>query len=121
LGEARVRTAAEPTRLRLTPENRRFKGGNEDLAYVLVEAMDKGGNLCPLAMNSVRFSVQGPASIAGVANGDHHFPAEYVTDTVDLFCGNSVVVLRSTDQKGRVLLEATTPGLEPARVWLRVQ
>jgi beta-galactosidase len=94
LGEARVVTAGEPEKLRLTPDRETLRAGGEDLAYLLVEAVDSRGNLCSLATDTVVFTIKGPASIAGVANGDHHFPADFVADSVDLFYGKAVMVLR---------------------------
>jgi len=51
---------------------------------VLVEALDQDGNLCPLAMNDVKFTLEGPEH-RGVANGDHHFPAEFDTTESNSF------------------------------------
>jgi beta-galactosidase len=115
IGEALVRTADEPAALRLTPDRSRLLAG-DDLCYVLVEAVDGDGNLCPRAMNEVKFSVTGPALIAGVGNGDHHFPAEFTTDHVALFYGKAIVILRGADDAGAIRLEAAGDGLRAARV-----
>ena len=121
-GETVVRTAGEPARLRLTPDRETIRPGAEDLSYVLVEALDAKGELSPLAMNEVQFTVTGPATIAGVANGDHHFPAEYVAQNVALFYGKAMVVLRSAEgEGGRVTLEARGTGLRPATALIRVR
>ncbi len=87
LGSAIMRTGGEPAKLSLTPDRTSLTADGDDLFYVLVEALDKDGNLCPLAMNDVRFSLDGPALTAGVGNGDHQFPGEFVADHVTLFYG----------------------------------
>jgi beta-galactosidase len=121
-GEVTVRTAGEPAKLRLTPDREVIRPGAEDLSYVLVEALDSKGELCPLAMNDVQFTLRGPASLAGVANGDHHFPAEYVADHVALFYGKAIVVVRSAEgEGGRIWLDARGSGLKPATVSLRAK
>jgi hypothetical protein len=60
---------SEPAALRLTPDRTSIRADGDDLSCLLVEAVDKDGNLCPLAMNDVRVAISGPAVIAGVGNG----------------------------------------------------
>jgi len=120
VGEAIARTAGEPARLRLTPDRTSLKSSGEDLCYVLVEAVDKDGNLCPLAMNQVSFNLTGPARIAGVGNGDHHFPAEFDADNVTLFYGKAMLIARTEEGRaGAIHVQATSPGLAPASVSMR--
>jgi beta-galactosidase len=120
LGEAVVRTAGAPAKIRLTPDRKTLRAGGDDLSYVLVEAVDEKGTLCPLAMNDVKFSVRGPATIAGVANGDHHYPAEYSADHVALFYGKAMLVLRTAEGRGGAIqVQGESTGLTPARVMLK--
>jgi beta-galactosidase len=120
IGEATVRTTGEPIGLRLTPDRRQVKADGDDLCCVLVEAVDKGGNLCPLAMNGVRFEVSGPANIAGVGNGDHHFPHEFDADNVPLFYGKAMLILRTHEgQGGEIRVKAASAGLREAKVSVR--
>lgn len=120
LGEATVRTAGEPARLRLTPDRTTLKADGDDLCYVLVEAVDAHGTLCPLAMNEVKFAVSGPATIAGVGNGDHHFPAEFQTDHVALFYGKAMLILRTVEGSGGAIrVQAASEGLPASHVEVR--
>ena len=120
LGSAVMRTAGEPAKLRLTPDRKSLKADGEDLSYVLVEAVDQDGNLCPLAMNDVKFKLEGPATIAGVGNGDHHFPAEFDADHVTLFYGKAMLIVRAAEGKGgSIRVTATSEGLRPAAASLR--
>lgn len=121
LGEATVRTAGQVVALRLTPDRDQLEADGDDLAFVLVEAIDANGTLDPLAMHEVKFTVSGPATIAGVGNGDHHFPAEFDTDRVALFYGKAIMILRTVeDDPGEVDVRATSEGLQPGRVSVRV-
>jgi beta-galactosidase len=122
LGSAVVRTAGEPAKLRLTPDRKLLKADGEDLSYLLVEAIDKDGNLCPLAMNDVAFRVEGPGSIAGVGNGDHHFPAEFNASHVTLFYGKAILIVRASEtQGGSIRVSATAEGLQQTEASLRSQ
>ena len=120
LGTAMMRTAGEPAKLRLTPDRASLKADGDDLSYVLVEAVDQNGNLCPLAMNEVKFSLKGPATIAGVGNGDHHFPAEFDADHVTLFYGKAMLIVRTAEgQGGAIQVAASSDGLREAKASLR--
>ncbi len=120
LGSTVMRTAGEPARLRLTPDRKSLKPDGDDLGYVLVEAMDQHDNLFPLAMNDVQFKLEGPATIAGVGNGDHHFPAEFQEDHVTLFYGKAILIVRASESKGGpIRVTATSEGLRKAEASLR--
>jgi beta-galactosidase len=120
LGSAVMRTAGEPAKLRLTPDRKSLNADGEDLSYLLVEAVDMDGNLCPLAMNDVKFKLEGAASIAGVGNGDHHFPAEFDADHVTLFYGKAMLIVRAAESKGgSIRVTATSEGLRKAEASLR--
>jgi beta-galactosidase len=120
LGEAVVSTAGPADSLRLTPDRTRLKADGDDLSYVLVEAVDADGNLCPLAMNEVQFNLSGPATIAGVGNGDHHFPAEFDTDHVSLFYGKAMLIVRTAEgESGDINVQATSRGLTEGESELR--
>lgn len=122
LGTAVVRTAGEPAALRLTADRASLAADGDDLSYVLVEAVDRYGNLCPLAMNDVRFQLSGPAEIAGVGNGDHHYPAEFVADHVTLFYGKAMLIVRATAGKGGgIRVTAASEGLNTAAAVLRAR
>ncbi len=115
LGTAVMRTAGAPARLRLTPDRTELVADGDDLSYMLVESIDESGNVCPLAMNDVQFTVDGPGTIAGVGNGDHHYPAEFDANHVSLFYGKAMLIVRTSDgTAGAISVQATSDGLERA-------
>jgi beta-galactosidase len=120
LGSAVVRTAGKPEKLRLTPDRKALSANGDDLSYLLVEAVDKDGNLCPLAMDDVKFKLDGRATIAGVGNGDHHFPAEFDADHVTLFYGKAILIVRASEcDGGTIRVTATSDSLGKAETSLR--
>lgn len=116
IGEAAMRTAGPVAGLHLTPDRARLDADGMDLCYVLVEARDAEGNLCPLADNPVGFTVEGPAEIAGVDNGDPHSLAPFQTSECRLFCGKAMLILRTVEgAAGHVTVLAESDGVAPCR------
>jgi beta-galactosidase len=119
IGTAVVKTAGEPVTVRMTPDRAVIRPDGDDLSYVLVEAVDANGNLCPLAMNDVQFSLSGPATIAGVGNGDHHFPCEFVASHVPLFYGKAMLIVKTKEGRGGFIeITATSNGLKETKISL---
>ena len=117
ISQAVMRTAGKPAKIRLTPDRRKLAATGEDLCYILVEALDADGTLCPLADNPVRFEVEGPAEIAGVGNGNPLSLEPFQSDSRKLFYGKAVLILRTIDRKaGTVRITAQSDGLAPADV-----
>jgi beta-galactosidase len=116
IGEASVKTAGEPHFLKLTPDRTQLKAGTNDLSYVLVEAFDKNGNPCPLADNLVQFEIKGPGVIEGVGNGDPQSLDPFVASERKLFYGKAMVIVKTTNQAGKISLEAKSKGLKKSGV-----
>ncbi len=122
IGEARMRTAGPPARLRLTPDRAILAATGEDLSYILVEALDEQGHLCPLADNLVRFSVRGPAEIAGVGNGNPMSFEPFQADYRRLFYGKAMLIIRTLEGRtGNIRIQAVSDGLQEAVAELKVQ
>jgi len=111
IGETTIRTAGEPSQIRLTPDRSNLHADGMDLSYVLVEALDKDGNLCPLANNKMELSITGPGSIAGVGNGNPQSFDSFQASYVNLFYGKAMIIVGSGFEKGNITLNATSTGL----------
>jgi beta-galactosidase len=121
IGEAVMRTASRPAALRLTPDRRDLAASGEDLSYVLVEALDDQGTLCPLADNLVRFHVEGPAEIAAVGNGNPLSLEPFQAEHRRLFYGKAMLILRTKEvQTGNVRVTAASDGLTAAETVVSV-
>ncbi|MFL6332583.1 MAG: glycoside hydrolase family 2 TIM barrel-domain containing protein [Pyrinomonadaceae bacterium] len=113
---AELRTAAEPARIKLTADRLRVKADGQDLSYVTVELVDARGVRHPKAENLVRFSVEGPGTIAGVGNANPVSTESYQQPQRKVWQGRALVVVKSGKQPGRITLRATAQGLPPATV-----
>jgi beta-galactosidase len=121
IGEQVMKTAGSPYKIKLTADRTTLSANGMDLSYVLVEAYDKNGNLCPLADNEVSFSLTGPAKIAGVGNGNPQSFDSFQANTVKLFYGKAMLIVGSGFDKGEVKLTASANGLTKETISLKVQ
>lgn len=118
IGEAFKRTAEKETALRLVSDRRILRADGDDLAYILVGAMDNQGTLCPLARNRVTFTVTGEGTIAGVGNGNPLSLEPFAAAERSLFYGKAMLILRTTETPGSIKVTAQAEGLQPASVTL---
>jgi beta-galactosidase len=109
--ESTLRTAGPTSQLRLTVDRSTLTADAQDLAYITVEAVDKDGQIQPTANNTVKFTLTGPATLAGVDNGDLSYEKLYHADQMRLFNGRALVVLRSTRIPGIIKLLAASKDL----------
>jgi beta-galactosidase len=117
VGEAVMRTAGKPASIRLTPDRTKLAASGDDLCYLVVEALDADGNLCPLADDTIHFEIDGPATLAGVGNGDPLSIEDYQANHRKLFYGKALLIVRADEgQGGEVKITAKGEGLEPAAV-----
>ncbi|MBN2130665.1 MAG: DUF4982 domain-containing protein [Sedimentisphaerales bacterium] len=122
IGDAVVRTSGEPAMLRLTPDRTTLAATGEDLCYVLVEALDEDGTLCPLADNLVHFEIKGPADVAGVGNGNPLSLEAFQARHRKLFHGKAMLILRATEGPGGTIqVQADSDGLTSAQATINSQ
>lgn len=131
--EETIRTAGKPhhielvadrTSLASTPMYEDGKGACDtpDLAFVTVRIVDKDGNLCPDAANSVSFKVSGSsARFNSCCNGDATSLETFTTPVMKAFHGELVAVIEATDIKGISTLSASSKGLKGSSVEITVK
>ena len=111
-----LETAGDAVRLKLTADRTLLDADGQDLAFVTVEAVDAKGRLQVNSNSLVHVAVSGAGTIAAVGNGDGQSKRSYAGETVDLFHGRALVVLRTTRNKGQIKLTANGDGLGAASV-----
>jgi beta-galactosidase len=113
IGEDVMKTAGEPSQLKLTPDRQAIRADGNDLSYILVEALDKKGNPCPLADNQVDFTLTGPGTIAGVGNGNPQSLESFQANQIRLFYGKAMLIVRSGKNTGDIVVTASGKELKP--------
>ncbi|HZU84903.1 MAG TPA: DUF4982 domain-containing protein, partial [Polyangiaceae bacterium] len=119
VAEAQVRTAGRAAKLHVTADRGDLRADGDDLAFVSVRVEDDSGNLCPLADNLVRFSIEGAARLAGVDNGDPATVEPFQASQRHAFGGLCLAIVRpDRGAAGTIRLVATSDGLQSADVVL---
>jgi beta-galactosidase len=113
-----VATAGPAAKLVLKPDRARIAADGDDLSFVAVQVVDKDGRVCPSAEHLVRFKLNGPATIAGVDNGDPTNHESFKADRHKVFHGLGLVVVQATRIPGKITLRAESEGLEAAEAVL---
>ena len=120
IGEGSMKTADVPFRLKLTPDRTVITADGMDLSYILIEAVDRSGNLCPFADHLVALNVRGEGQIAGVGNGNPQSMELFQADKVRLFYGKAMLILRSSPAKGEIRVTASADGMSAVATTIKV-
>ncbi|WP_207534389.1 glycoside hydrolase family 2 TIM barrel-domain containing protein [Desertivirga arenae] len=114
-----IKTAGEANRIVLKTDSTKILSNGLDLAYIEVNVLDKNGVLVPDAANNIQFKVEGPADIAGVANGNRMSDEFFVAKMRKVHEGKCLLVLRSKNKSGKINIQATSPGLKAANLEIK--
>jgi beta-galactosidase len=109
-------TAGSPERLVLQSDRTQLAADGVDVATVRVAVVDNGGNLCPSANDTIKFSIEGAnGRIIGVGNGDNATTEPEQGNQRTAFNGWAAVLIQAPPATGILTLSATAKGLEMAR------
>jgi beta-galactosidase len=115
-----VHTAGRPAKLALAVDRSSIHAGARDLAFVTTTVTDADGHVCPTAGDEVHYAVTGPATIAGLGDGDATNHEPFQGDHHRIFNGMGLVVLQAGKEGGAVTLTASAEGLAGATVSVTV-
>jgi beta-galactosidase len=111
-------TTGAPAAICLTADRSDLAADNADLAMVKVEVIDAQGRVVPIADNKITFTVNGPAKLIGVGNGDPSCHEPDKADSRSAFNGLAQAIVQTTLQGGEIELTAESPDLKAASIKL---
>jgi beta-galactosidase len=114
--EKEIKTAGDPSRLKVTADRTTIKADGNDLSFVTVDILDAGGILVPNANNEIHFSLKGNGKIAGVCSGDPVSHEPYKGTKHTAMAGKCLVIVQSGDKSGRLELTAKANGLKQSTI-----
>ena len=109
VGEKSIKTAGAPDHIRLSVD---YKGKNT--TFITAEVVDKDGNLCPWADDSIDFIYEGEGAILGTDNGCQTSMERFTSPKRKAFFGKCIVVAT-----GPGSITAKSPTLNPA--WIEIE
>jgi beta-galactosidase len=109
-----IKTAGEPAGIVLIPDRGTIDADGKDLSFVTVKIVDRDGNFCPTGDNLVNFKINGPATIAGVGNGNSMSYESFRANHRKAFNGLCLVVVRPQRTPGKIEITASSNGLQSA-------
>ncbi|MBV9963534.1 MAG: DUF4982 domain-containing protein [Parafilimonas sp.] len=113
-----LKTADESTQIKLSADRNSINADNEDLSYVTVELLDANGVRNPKAENLINFTIEGEGTIAGVGNANPISLESYQQPMRKAWQGRCMVVIKSTHKAGKIILKASSDGLQTSTIEL---
>ena len=111
-----IATAGAPARLRLTADRKVMTPDGQSLAFIVVEVVDKDGNVCPEAAVPCEVAVNGQGTLLAAASADLKDTDPAVSSHVTTWKGRAIVVVRSTTKAGKAALAVKPQGLPTAKL-----
>ena len=114
-----VETTTAPAQIALNSDVTTLKADACDMAVIKVSIKDSKARVVPTADNLVKFSIEGPGKIIGVANGN---PTSHEPDKANqrkAFNGYCMVLVQSNKQAGEIRLKASADGLRSNEIVIK--
>lgn len=115
-----IKTAGKPHHIKLTPDRNTLKANEKDLSFITAQVVDKNGNLCPNANNTLSVEIHGSASFKNIANGDPTSLESFQEPQMKVFNGMLVITVQSGSQQGTALLTIKSKDLKSAKLNLTI-
>ena len=116
-----IKTVGEAVALKLEADNPDWTADGFDLQHIRISAVDDQARIVFDAKELVKFSVEGPARLIGVDNGDMMTDELHVAKERSLHRGTALAILRAGREPGRVTFTADAEGFEPSALTLEVK
>lgn len=111
-----LQTIGNPVALKLTPDHTTIKADGQDLSYVLIELVDKNGNVVVDANQKIKISSKGSGIIIGSGNGAPTDMASFGSLELSLFKGRAMAIIRAAKVSGKTELTVSSDGMKAATV-----
>ena len=105
----------------LEADRKQLLAANDDLSFITVKVVDAAGNLVPDADAEIGFSILGNGYVAGVDNGLPTSMESFKASKRKAWKGKCLVIVGEKDKKGKLIVQANSPGLRGAVLVLDVQ
>lgn len=109
-------TAGKPHHIILEADRQTISADGEDISFVTVSIVDKIGNPCHTATNSLDFRVSGKGSFRAACNGDATSLEMFHEPRMKTFSGKLVILVQSAKEAGDIELTVRGKGLKSSTI-----
>ena len=113
-----LKTAGKPSAIRLTPDRTALRANTGDMSFVVIEVVDKDGNVVPVADNALSVTVTGAATLQALGNADIKDDDPYFDNTHKAWKGRALAAVRSSGKKGQATVKVSSPGMQSKTIKL---
>ncbi len=107
-----VETTKAPAQIDLESDVNTLKADGCDVAIIKVAIKDTKGRVVPTADNLVKFEIEGPGKIIGVANGNPNSHERDKANQRMAFNGYCMVLVQSDEKSGNIKIKASSDALK---------
>lgn len=107
-----IRTAGIPKEIRTACYQEKLAADGRSVAQIEVSIVDAAGIFCPQADCSVTFTVEGPAVLIGVDNGNPGSHESMKGNHISVFHGKAFALIRSDKEAGECFIKTSAEGLK---------
>ncbi len=115
VAEKSVVTAGKPYRILLEADRQSIKADGEDISFVTATIVDKNGNPCHTATNSLDFKVTGMGNFRAACNGDATSLEMFHEPRMKAFSGKLVILVQATMEAGDIELSVSSKNLKTGK------
>ncbi len=113
-----LRTAGTARRIVLVPDRQELSADGRDICHLEFQIVDGQGVRVPDATNEVTLTVDGPAELLGIENGDLNSPATGKGPSRNALRGRGLAILQSRITPGTIQVTASATGLDAGQATL---
>ncbi|MFI3321835.1 MAG: beta-galactosidase GalB [Rikenellaceae bacterium] len=121
MAEQSIKTASKPYAIKLEADRTSIDADGKDISFVTATVVDKNGNVCPIADNTLAFEVEGAADYRAACNGDATSLEMFHNPNMKAFSGKLVILVQSNGESGDIKLNVTSKGLKRATIALKAE
>ena len=111
-----LKTAGAAEKVELLPDVKELGADGRDICHVEFRVVDAQGARVPDAAQEIKFTVDGPAKLLGIENGDLNSSAIGKDGARNAWHGRGLAILQSTRESGKVRLTAHADGLKDTSI-----
>ncbi len=121
VAEQILKTAGEPVALKLEVDQNTITRDFGDVAHVKIYAVDENGIINPNADNLVYYEISNPGVLRALDNGDRMDHSSSKGKRRRVYRGEGLAIVGAEGEAGTIVLKATSKGLEPAEIEIKVK